>query len=222
MFYYTSGLSRARWRDSFNSSSQIAALYSPSAWRNPFCLYACDNDVYAHSFLGNKTDVDWWQREGETAWLKMLDKVALHARTGIAPQFLLLPDVVGDWNATIERAHHYRREVNGRHLPTALALQDGAELDNFKAALLFKPNYVFIGGSTRWKWHNARRIAHLFPQHYISVHLGRVNGEQSIRMARGFGVASCDGTGISRHVDAMMPGFKRGFEMPAARFREAA
>ncbi|MBW3636337.1 MAG: hypothetical protein KY445_07720 [Armatimonadetes bacterium] len=179
-------------------------LLSPEGWRSPWCAhYACDNDVFAHSPIGTRPDLHWWEREGELAWLKMLDKIPTHH----PPLWVLLPDVVGDWEATLERSYRYRCEVEARGFKTALALQDG---DNVKSVLDFAPDAVFVGGTTAWKWKVAPLVPKTFRPFGIWTHLGRCNGERPIRLARRYDFDSADGTGLCRFFDAQLPIVLRG------------
>lgn len=212
MNYLTSNLSGTTRRAAYAKNPALGLLLSPLGWRSPWCpLWACDNDVYAawEAFEIKRTttvtpEQDWFhggegkrKAAGEKRWLKMLDKVtAFHH-----PLFVILPDVVGDWEATIERAHQYRHEVESRGLRVALALQDGC---NWKEAIDFEPWAVFVGGSKPWKWANVPRIVQMF-QHKAWVHVGKVNGDRAIRYCRKLGVDSCDGTGLCRHFDSELP-----------------
>jgi hypothetical protein len=150
--------------------------------------------------FGNRHDPDWWERKGERAWLKMLDKVTEQATD---PMWVLLPDVVADWNRTIERAWKYLPEVMERDLRFAVALQDGCD---FKEALALRPFAVFVGGTTRWKWLNAEPACRYFQPRGVKVHVGRVSGPNRILECLRIGVDSCDGTGWCRHSEKMLPG----------------
>jgi hypothetical protein len=198
LIYLTSNLSGVTRRAAYAQNPALGLLLSPSGWRRPWCeLWACDNDVFSH-----RTDAGWWRREGETRWLKMLDKLTQLP----PPLWCILPDVVGNWDETIERAHFYRSEVEGRGLRVALALQDGCI---WKEAFDFAPFCVFVGGSTEWKWANVARVISIF-QNKSWVHVGRVNGERRIRQVRKMGADSADGTGLCRFFDAQLPQVLRG------------
>ena len=197
MIYLAGNISGTAGRSALENPN-IGQLLSPLGWRRPQCeIYACDNDVFAH-----REDPEWWRREGETRWLKMLDKMADLP----PPLWLILPDIVGNWAETIERAHRYRHEVESRGLRVALALQDGC---NWKEVNDFAPFCVFVGGSTRWKWENVPRVVAMF-QNRVWVHVGRVNGEKRIRYVRKLGVDSADGTGLCRFFDEQLPKVLRG------------
>jgi hypothetical protein len=190
MIYLTSNISGATRRAAYAQNSALGLLLSPLGWRRPWCdFWACDNDVFAG-------------RWNEAGWLKMLDKAAKHH----PPLFCILPDVVGDWATTLDRAYQYRQEVESRGLRVALALQDGC---NWKEVKDFAPFAVFVGGSTRWKWENTPRVIAMF-QNKSWVHVGRVNGENRIRYVRKLGADSADGTGLCRFFDAVLPKVLRG------------
>lgn len=177
----------------------IGQLLSPNGWQKPSRRYwACDNDVFS-----NRDDPDWWECIGETNWLRMLDKVTEQMSD---PMFVLLPDVVADWSRTIERAWQYLPELMERDLRFAVALQDGC---CFREAMAIRPHTVFIGGTTHWKWLNAERITEWAHGRGLWVHIGRVNGPNGFREALRLCADSCDGTGINRFPDKMIPPIMR-------------
>lgn len=196
MIYLTSNIGGTTRRAAYEQNPKLGLLLSPLGWRAPWCpLWACDNDVFAGKW-------------NEASWLKMLDKAAkFHP-----PLFCILPDVVGDWNTTLERGCQYRPEVESRNLRVAIALQDGC---NWKEVADFAPFAVFVGGTTRWKWENVPRIVSMF-QNKAWVHVGRVNGENRTRYCRKLGVDSCDGTGLARHFDCQLPRILRGLNTEPA------
>lgn len=203
--YLTGNVSAPKWSRNIARDQPLGMLLSPEGWRYPHCRhYVLDNDVYPHSFLGSRFDEGWWEREGEKKWLKMLDKVP----TDHPPMWVLLPDVVADWHQTIDRAWRYRIEVESRGFKCALALQDGC---NWKEANDFGADAFFVAGTTYWKWVNAPQIVAMF-KNKVALHLGRVNGERPIRLARKLGFDSADGSGLARFFNDQLPRVLRGFE----------
>lgn len=183
----------------FAGRQNLGVLMSPLSWRHPWCEhYALDNDVFAH-----RADPQWWCSEGEKRWLKMLDKVASAER---APLFVLLPDIVADWEGTLKRSFQYRSELLQRGLPIGIALQDGC---CFAEAEGLNPAYVFVGGTTAWKWATAEAACQYFQPRGIRVHIGRASGPRRIRECLRIGADSCDGTGWGRFADKMLPGLWR-------------
>ncbi len=173
----------------------FGAMYGPSTFgKAPRWPYALDNDMFAH-----RDDPKWWDAEGRTRWMKMLDKIP----RANPPLFCVLPDVVYDWAGTLDRSAEFRCELASRSLPTALALQDGAERDGWKAANGFDSPVIFVGGSRRWKWKHAHIIREEFWREWM--HIGRVNGGRLTAGALRIGADSCDGTGLTRFTDAMLP-----------------
>ena len=187
-------------RELIQSRVDIGNLYSPSGWHKPQgALYACDNDAWP-----NRHDPDWWCRDGEAAWRKMLTKIP----SAFPPLFVLLPDVVGDWLATQNRAWHYRDEVVRRKLRFAVAVQDG--FYDYDLLLRLRPHAIFVGGTTEWKWRNVADLIanfHAFRApdgKRLHVHVGRVNGSK-IAVCKRLGADSIDGTGAVRHMRVELP-----------------
>lgn len=184
-------------------------LHGPSSDPVRTSIYALDNDCFANSRIPG-----WWKTKGEYSWFKLLDKIGTQKNK---PLFCLLPDVVADWPRTVEMAWRYVGEVRDRGLPVAIALQDGCSLE---AASFLSPDWFFVGGSTAWKWQNARRIVKFANSSFgIRTHVGRVNGTERLRWCLDMGVDSCDGTGLARFTDAMLPRTLKAFEPnPQLRF----
>lgn len=178
----------------------MGVLLSPKAWRQPWCKWwATDNDVFSH-----RNDIGWWEREGEESWIRMADKLdAIPADR--PPLFILIPDVVGDWQRTLDYYDKYRHHVLDRQLPIAIALQNGAESD-METVLKLRPDFVFIGGDVEWKWRFTADFTRFFRPRGIRVHVGRASGPWRVRECIRVGVDSCDGTGWNRFADRMLPG----------------
>ena len=125
----------------------------------------------------------------QSTWLRLVEQ----ARE-IEPEFVCLPDVVGDARRTGEMAEIFSPVLDG--LPKCLVLQDGIgqlpiDWDDISA--------IFIGGSDAFKLANesmaAAKAAKLLGKW---VHVGRVNTVS--RLKHWECVAdSIDGSGISRY-----------------------
>jgi hypothetical protein len=120
------------------------------------------------------------------------DEEAFYSKALIAwrpqPRWIVVPDVVGNREATIESWKRHYPRLKGRKL--AFAVQDGMTARDVPD----EADVVFIGGGTNWKWQTARLWCADFPR----VHIGRVNGEKALWMAHESGAESCDGTGWGR------------------------
>jgi len=174
-------------------------LLGPGCWRNPPAHrpYATDNDCFV-----NRDDPAWWEREGEAAWLKMLDRIP----TAHPPLFVLLPDVVGDWTETLNRAVRYAEEVRRRRLRVGIALQNGCDSEReYDDCLRREPDAVFVGGTRAWKWAHAPYICKWFGERGVWVHVGRVSGPAAVQRCLQMGSDSCDGTGWSKFTDQELP-----------------
>jgi hypothetical protein len=199
MILLSGNVSRPKGSAWFGDRKDLGMMLSPLAWRSPWCQhYACDNDVFAH-----RSDPSWWTREGETRWLKMLDKIPADR----PPLFCVLPDVVGDWAETVYRAWHYLPELRDRGLPVALALQDwpGGIEEVLSGATMLYPTYLFIGGTTRWKWTNAERIVSYAHAIGIKAHVGRAGGINRVKECLRIDADSCDGSQWMTFANVTMP-----------------
>jgi hypothetical protein len=177
----------------------MGMVLSPTAWRYPWCeRYALDNDAF--KAFSHNWGADWWQEKGEYAWLKMLAKVPVDH----PPLFVTVPDVVGDWEATKNRAAVYVPLLKQRGFASAIPLQNGCERD-WSDALQFDTDAVFVGGDKRWKWFHLEEIVSYFHTAGKWVHVGRVNGHRLVHRCNQLGVDSLDGTGFSKFSDAMLP-----------------
>lgn len=105
--------------------------------------------------------------------------------------FAVVPDVVADAAATLERFTAFADLVRGLRYPVALVAQDGLERLTVPWNDL---DCLFIGGSTGWKLGEyAHQLAREARKHGKWVHVGRVNSGARYR-AWSADADSCDGT----------------------------
>jgi hypothetical protein len=154
-------------------------LQSPNCWKNilPFADYALDNGAF--------TGFD------ETKFLKMI----CLAQKSKPPLWIVVPDVVGDKDATLKLWGQWEPRLRPLGWPLAMAMQDGMTPDDFRGDI------AFIGGTTRWKWRNLG-IWKDVPR----FHVGRVNTERHLWQAHDAGAESCDGSGWFRGGEERMAG----------------
>lgn len=159
----------------------IGWIMGPSTWKVPRrdIPYVLDNDA----FIAWKTSTPW----DAAAWRKMLYKV--ECADYHKPRWVLVPDVVANRNATIDRWHEYSSEASRLKVPLAFAVQDGMTSRDVPNGA----DVVFVGGTTHWKWRTARMWCESFPR----VHIGRVR-TMKLELAEGMGAESVDGSGFMR------------------------
>lgn len=162
---------------------KVGLLMGPGGFRNPppYLPYALDNGAFG----AWTKDLPW----DEGAWMRLLlDAAAAKHR----PAWALVPDVVADRKATIEKwacfAPTVRNLLPG--VPLAFAVQDGMERQDVPA----DADVVFVGGTTEWKWSTVPAWTGWFER----VHVGRVNSLRRLLDCEQQGVESCDGTGWFR------------------------
>lgn len=160
-------------------------LIGPRVWKNPRpgVAFALDNDAF-QSFT-NGTPYDF------KAWAAFLLKVK---KTKETPLWALVPDVVANRAATLEQWGMFNRVVAEDYgWRTALAVQDGMTREDV-LGLRFKPDVIFVGGTSKWKWNTA----HEWSRGFERVHVGRVNGKRRLWHCQNIGAESCDGSGWTR------------------------
>lgn len=122
-------------------------------------------------------------------WLRLLED----AKTN-TPQFVCLPDAVGDARRTQELFNLFEHDTYG--LPRALVLQDGIGSIDIEWQ---KVSAVFVGGSNDFKLSNeamaACKTAKILGKW---VHVGRVNTYERALYWKDV-ADSCDGSGLSRY-----------------------
>ena len=155
---------------------KIGHLYSPGAQRAPVAQLALDNGAYA---MGEK-----WE---PAPWLQLLDWTKANR---ITPSWVLVPDVVGSREWTLERWRLYWHVAARYGWPLAFAVQDGMMPEDVPA----RAEVVFVGGTTKWKWDTMAMWCSAFPR----VHVGRVNSYRKLWRCDDAGAESCDGTGWLR------------------------
>jgi len=140
----------------------------------------CDNDRYSVWSKGKKWD--------EVAFWRMLDVV----QATDDPISVVVPDVVGDADATFREWDAWSARLRSRRLRLALAVQDGMTPQSVRRNT--DPDVVFVGGTTEWK----RRTVWQWCNNFPHVHVGRVNSERWLWNAHRCGAKSTDGTGWFR------------------------
>jgi hypothetical protein len=122
--------------------------------------------------------------------------------------FVVVPDVVGDADATLKRWHEYSATARRYEMPLAFAAQDGLRVD---AIEWDEFDCLFIGGSDAWKWpdghltRDVRAIVDQATQRGKWVHAGRVNSAKRFAMCSDAGIDSADGTYLRRAPDVNLP-----------------
>lgn len=118
-------------------------------------------------------------------WRRWLDRMP---RAGCL--FAVVPDVVGDAEATLRCWEKYESVVAGMGFPRAFVLQNGQERHAVPPA-----EAVFIGGDTAWKLGHMAAFLTLQAQHSGQhVHMGRANSLKRLRRAAEMHCDSADGT----------------------------
>lgn len=158
---------------------RIGHLYAPGGQRGPYAEipYALDNGAWPAFLNGEEWDED--------AWRALLRWALL---SGLMPRWVLVPDVVGNRSATMERWHRYAPGVRAQGFRCAFAVQNGMTFDDVPD----DDCMLFIGGDDAFKDASIPTWGARFPGR---IHVGRVNGMPRLLAAHAAGAVSVDGTG---------------------------
>jgi hypothetical protein len=133
----------------------------------------------------------------EKKWLRWLDRMPRETCL-----FAVVPDVVGDAEATLDRWEDYGERVASMGFKTAFVLQNGQDYERVPE----EAYAVFVGGDTAFKL--GIRAAHLtMTAHHKGqwVHMGRCNSFKRIHRAAETHCDSCDGNFLIWSPDANVP-----------------
>lgn len=162
--------------------NRLGWLISPDGWRKPpsWMPYALDNGAF-----GAWSNQRPWD---EGKFVTLLERARMHFR----PLWVVVPDVVADREATIEKWPIWKPKIREiiPDVPLAFAVQDGMT----PADVPSDADVVFVGGTTDWKW----RYARTWTENFKRVHIARVNSERKLWACHDIGAESCDGTGWMR------------------------
>lgn len=193
----------------------VGDFISPRAWQllGNTPIWAADNDAYS----GFRPD----------RYLRMLDAIlaGMIRRHGKhPPAFITVPDVVCDFEKTMDLYYDWHKEVGGRGLARCLVLQNGIEkyIERFgwNALPWEDVEAVFIGGDTPFKFcEEVRWIVRAAKTEGKWVHMGRVNSVKRMRYAMQIGCDSCDGSGMARFPNAVLFPMLKALKMDEATHR---
>lgn len=171
--------------------SNLGLLVTPRTWPNPDDMegwtWGMDNDAFHDNF-------------DETRYLDTLDRYKF-VQGGCV--FVVLPDVVGDAEATLDRFYEWLPIVSDWGYPIALAAQDGLRVEHIP---WIEIDALFIGGTDGPE--GKRSMGPLMAEAKRQgkwVHVGRINRRRGMRWAKSHGADSIDGSAFSRWTDTHLP-----------------
>jgi hypothetical protein len=180
------------------AAGELGQMLTPKAGNRLVdgATFALDNGIVRLVESRPVTDPDW----SETRWLAMLDRYEGEPSC----LFAVVPDVVGDAQATNQRwARHHGAALN-RGYRACYVLQNGCHSVPVSAGA------VFIGGDDGFKLGaEARALVAEARARRLWVHMGRVNSLRRLRYAHQIGCDSVDGTYLAFGPDRNLPRLRR-------------
>lgn len=145
------------------------------------------------AYLGMENGYPWMLDNGAynkkfdyALWMKRIEELAPYASTCLG---IIIPDVVGNAEATLELWEYYAHLPAAHDFRIAFAAQDGMTVSDPPWDEL---DCLFIGGSTQWKYDDAWPLIREAKRQGKWLHVGRVNSQKAMKH---FHVAdSVDGT----------------------------
>lgn len=145
--------------------------------------------------LDNGAYSDAWKVD---QWVAGLERWAAHRSTCIAA---VVPDTVGDAQATLAKFTEYAPIVRSYGYPVAFVTQDGLQMGDVPWQDF---DVLFVGGTNQHKLNEAMPFILAAKERDKWVHVGRVNSAK--RMEQFWIADSCDGTSL-----AIEPGIRNQY-----------
>jgi hypothetical protein len=159
------------------------AEWSPAKMTDHDWPYILDNGAFAAYKHGYPWDA--------TAFVNRLREVT--ERMPREPDFVVLPDVVTNAEATTERATTWAEYLEDE-FRTAFPIQDGHEIEKIAPlAADLNCTALFIGGTIEWKQRHGADIVEAAHEHDLHCHIGRPG---DLCWVREIGADSVDTTSI--------------------------
>jgi len=186
MRVYLGGANRPRLKKAreLAPSHVFGVTWTPSDQRLSQVPYFVDNGAYTGSF-----------DPGE--WVPLLDELD---RYGYRPDFVVLPDVYNDAQATQELHEEWSSAVLGRGLTAASVAQPGLPVaEQVVFADDIGARVVFVGGDNNWKWAKMGTIVEEAHNRELLVHVGNPGGAGGLKRAYTSRVDSVDTSSICQN-----------------------
>ena len=109
--------------------------------------------------------------------------------------WVVVPDVVGDMNTTLEMFEYWQPKLEG--IPLMLAIQDGMSpkvIEHTKEKVVG----IFLGGSTEYKLDSLQMWSDWAKENNKWFHVARVNSIKRYELCEIKGADSIDGSGVAR------------------------
>ena len=185
MRLYTAGGSKAN-REA--CAELGVGLMMCDGWRDPsaYPFFAVDNGAFSAWKQGRRWD--------PSTFLRILTRCAEEGR---APEFAVLPDIVGGGYESLRRSHYWRIVLDDLfpRFRWALAVQDGMTPEGvYGFAIPGQISTIFVGGTMEWKMATMDQWAEFAHERGMDCHVGRIGTVERMMIADRCGADSIDST----------------------------
>ena len=189
---FLTGINNSEIREAAKENPGLGLMVTPKT--GSFVNKNNEPEAYSHIAVDNGA----FQKEGfqEEPFYKLLKKIANKPEVAERVIFVTAPDVVADWEGTLELWGKHAGRIKDMGFPVALAAQDGMTLESIPWGEF---DVLFIGGSDAFKL--GRELIPVYQEAIergVPVHMGRVNSPKRMSYAHYTGASSADGNTL-RH-----------------------
>ena len=187
MIAYASRTGTKRNLDALRRSGWRLLVSATGVWRTEGFGYAIDNGAWTAHQNGTQFDEDLF--------------VGVVKKLGDGADWTVIPDIVAGGMESLDFSLSWIPRLSGRLL---LAVQDGMTPEIVRPHLSDRVG-IFIGGGTEFKEQTAESWGRLATEVSCYLHMGRVNSQRRIKIAKSVGCDSFDGTSASRFAVTLWP-----------------
>ena len=153
---------------------------SPGPRHHKFIYTALDNGAFSCLKNGKKFN--------DYIFLRNVEKIN---KQNLKPLFIVCPDIVAGGLKSLDFSLSWIDKINYNKI--ALVVQDGMKTNDIKP-IINKFQYIFVGGSVKWKWATVEQWVKFSHKNNKPCHIGQCGQFWMLEAAKRIGANSVDST----------------------------